>query len=70
MAYINATTTVTLNDRAKSAYQAVATRLKQYRIYRQTLNELGALTDRELRDLAIHRSEIGRIAFEASRTPA
>lgn len=70
MAYMNTTTTVTLNDRVKSAYLAAATRVKQYRIYRNTVNELGALSDRELNDLAIHRSQIGRIAYEASRAAA
>jgi uncharacterized protein YjiS (DUF1127 family) len=70
MAYINTTTTVTLSDRVKSAYRGTATRLKQYRIYRNTVNELGALSDRDLSDLAIHRSQIGRIAYEASRAAA
>lgn len=70
MAYMNTTTTATLNDRVKSAFQAAQTRLKQYRIYRQTVTELGSLNDRELSDLGISRSHITRIALEASRAVA
>lgn len=43
-----------------------------YRLYRQTLTELNALSDRDLADLSIGRADIGRIAREAvtlSRQP-
>ena len=36
------------------------------RVYRQTLNELKSLTDRDLADLGIARSMIGAIAMEAA----
>ncbi|TNC74952.1 DUF1127 domain-containing protein [Rubellimicrobium roseum] len=41
-------------------------RVAQYRAYRQTLSELGQLTDRELADLGLHRSQITEIATEAA----
>lgn len=40
---------------------------KRYRQYRATVWELGALDDRELSDLGIHRADIGRLAREAIR---
>ncbi len=45
----------------------VAERFRQYRIYRETYNELNALSDRELADLGLSRSMIRRLAIEASR---
>ncbi|MDP5217837.1 DUF1127 domain-containing protein [Ruegeria sp. 2205SS24-7] len=41
-------------------------RFEQYRLYRRTLSELSALSDRDLADLGIHRSMIRQIAMEAS----
>ncbi|GHE02762.1 hypothetical protein U879_18155 [Defluviimonas sp. 20V17] len=40
--------------------------LERRRIYRTTLNELSALSDRDLADLGLHRSMIRRIALEAA----
>lgn len=37
-----------------------------WRVYRQTKWELSALTDRELSDIGIQRSDVARIAKEAS----
>lgn len=39
-------------------------------VYRQTIRELNALTERDLADLGIHRSMITRIAREAAFGPA
>lgn len=36
------------------------------RVFRQTLRELNALTNRELADLGIARSMITRVAYEAA----
>lgn len=36
-----------------------------YRLYRQTLNELGALTNRELSDLGISRLSIRQVAYDS-----
>lgn len=40
--------------------------LAKRRVYRTTLSELAALTDRDLRDLGIPRSHIKRLALEAA----
>ena len=42
------------------------TRLERRRVFRTTLNELAVLSDRELADLGLHRSEIRRIAWQAA----
>ena len=36
------------------------------RLYRETLRELGQLSNRELSDLGLHRSMIRRIAYQAA----
>ena len=43
-----------------------AQRVKRYRTYRQTLEELESLSDRELADLSISRSQIHGIAYRAA----
>ena len=35
------------------------------RLYRETLRELNTLSNRELADLGLHRSQIKRVAIEA-----
>ena len=42
----------------------------KHRVYRKTVSELGELTNRDLADLGIARSEIRRIAWEAAYGPA
>lgn len=46
-----------------ATYRAKAARRK---LYRETLNELRALTDRDLADLGLHRSMLHRIAYQAA----
>lgn len=41
-------------------------RFQKYRTYRQTLDELEALSDRELADLDLHRSMLRAIAYRAA----
>jgi uncharacterized protein YjiS (DUF1127 family) len=41
-------------------------RFARYRTYRRTVDELEALTDRELSDLGIHRSMVRGIAYRAA----
>lgn len=43
-----------------------AERRAMRRIYRTTLGELMALSNRELADLGLHRSELKRIAWESA----
>ena len=47
----------------KSLYE----RVRRWRRYRTTVRELENLSGRELADLGIHRSDIGRLAREASQ---
>ncbi|MFC3615216.1 DUF1127 domain-containing protein [Lutimaribacter marinistellae] len=53
-------------DSLDSWIGALRTRIARYRLYRQTVNELGALSGRELADLGLHRSMIKRIAIQAA----
>ena len=53
-------------------FDQLKTFVADYRLYRQTLNELNALSDRDLADLSISRADVTRIAHEAvalSRQP-
>ena len=61
--------------RAAAQYEAhergndmnLARSFNNWRKYRQTVNELGRMTDRELRDLGIGRSDIPYIARKAGQ---
>ncbi|MCG7630406.1 DUF1127 domain-containing protein [Epibacterium sp. MM17-32] len=46
--------------------QALREKIAQYRVYRQTLTELNALSGRELADLGLNRSMLKRVALEAA----
>jgi len=43
----------------------IAQKLNTWRKYRETVNELGRMTDRELSDLGIGRADIRRVARTA-----
>ncbi|KIC07892.1 hypothetical protein RA19_22515 [Leisingera sp. ANG-M1] len=45
---------------------ALLVKFVRYRLYRQTVNELSALSGRELADLGLNRSEIKRVAYQAA----
>ena len=45
---------------------ALLVKFVRYRLYRQTVNELSALTARDLADLGLNRSEIKRVAYQAA----
>lgn len=67
MAYLNQTTAQhsSFMTRVMSAFDGMATRFRQNRLYRETFNGLNALTDRELADLGLHRSELARVSKDA-----
>jgi uncharacterized protein YjiS (DUF1127 family) len=52
--------------RITAAVKEIAFRVSRYRIYRTTLNELGALSNRELADLGLSRANLRSIAYEAA----
>lgn len=68
MAYVNTTRVAHggFADRIQGMVETFRTALARRAIYRQTLRELNALTQRELADLGIHRSMITRLAREAA----
>lgn len=46
--------------------QTLGARFARWRLYRQTVAELGALSARELNDLGITHGDIGRVARESA----
>ena len=53
-----------LVERFAVTFKTLTTRYARYKLYRATLNEMAVLSDRELRDLGLHRSQIKSIARE------
>ena len=71
MAYYNeATQTADVMERTFASvarfFDAAAESRAKGRIYRVTLKELNTLSERELADLGMHRSELKRIAWRAA----
>ena len=69
MAYL---TTTTANDsailaRITGAIDTLTTRIKQRKLYRETFDGLSALSNRELADLGLDRSELRAVAWDAAR---
>lgn len=69
MAYMNTATATgsAWTARIATAFDTLATRMKERRLYRETFNELSALTNSELADLGLSRSELHAIAKESAR---
>jgi uncharacterized protein YjiS (DUF1127 family) len=69
MAYITGTAAPSFGLAEKVA--ALRARMREARrtraIYRQTIDELSALSDRELADLGLHRSQIRTVAQQAAK---
>jgi uncharacterized protein YjiS (DUF1127 family) len=55
-----------LNARWETLLSDIRARRARRRVFRSTHSELSALSDRELADLGLARSEIGRIAYQAA----
>jgi uncharacterized protein YjiS (DUF1127 family) len=53
-------------ERVSSFFSELGEMYQRYRVFKQTMNELNALSSRELADLGIHRSMITRVALEAA----
>ena len=57
--------TETLGRRIRSITADIARHYAQRRLYRQTVQELAALSPRELDDLGLSRSDITRVARQS-----
>jgi uncharacterized protein YjiS (DUF1127 family) len=68
MAYVNSSraTTYGIADRVAVIVKSLRVGLERRRVFKQTVRELQALSNRELADLGIHRSMITRVANEAA----
>ena len=66
MAYTTTTTTPSFFARVQHAATDFATRVRQYRLYRETLDGLSELNDRELADLGLNRAELRSVAWDSS----
>ncbi|PIL18207.1 hypothetical protein P775_20835 [Puniceibacterium antarcticum] len=53
-------------SRFSAVLNTLRTGMAKRKLYRNTLNELQSLNDRELADLGLHRSMLRRIAYEAA----
>jgi len=59
-------TNAAVTGRFSAILKSATDRVANYRLYRKTVNELSALSMRELDDLGLNRSMIKRIALEAA----
>jgi uncharacterized protein YjiS (DUF1127 family) len=54
-------------QRGLTMFEVLKARYRSWQRYNRTISELGSLTDRDLADLGITRSDIPRLAREATR---
>lgn len=68
MAYVNSSRAASygIADRALAIVKTIRVGLERRRVFKQTVRELQALSNRELADLGIHRTMITRVANEAA----
>ncbi len=68
MAYVSSSkaSALSFGDRLAEIKTQFAEALAARRVYRQTVNELSACSDRELNDLGISRAMITTVALEAA----
>ena len=60
------TTQSALTSRFDALVTAFRARRAKARVFHRTLAEMAALSDRDLADLGLHRSEIRRVAYNAA----
>ena len=51
---------------AADRVRSIQSSYRRWRLFRRTMNELGMLTDRDLADLGLSRSDVRRVAHEAA----
>lgn len=56
--------TATGQSRLGATFGELAARYARYTLYRKTLNELASLSNRELSDMGLCRSQIRSVAYE------
>ena len=68
MAFLNTSHSFETNiaERASATWKSMGEHYAQYRLQRRTMNELSALSNHELADLGIHRSNIRAAARAAT----
>ena len=68
MAYVETrgTKAAALNIAGEGFFAKLKAAIARRRLYLQTMEELSALSDRELSDLAISRSQLRQVAYEAA----
>lgn len=66
MSAIDVFNTKLLSARRAGIFGGLTQRMQRYRTYRQTLEELETLSDRELSDLNISRHNLRAIAYRAA----
>jgi uncharacterized protein YjiS (DUF1127 family) len=47
-------------------FKKIKEAIQKKKLYNTTHNELCRMSDRELADIGIHRSEIGRVSYESA----
>ena len=57
---------ITILERVRTALSGFADEMVRRRVYRTTLTELQSLSNRELADMGMARSELRRIAYDAA----
>jgi uncharacterized protein YjiS (DUF1127 family) len=66
MAYFNDTIASAQPRRIAAFFDAIALKMRQRKVYRQSFNELCTLTNRDLADLGFSRGDFRRLAREAA----
>ena len=66
MTTMNSTASASFGARVANVISGIRARRAKYAVYRSTMRELDALSERELNDLGINRASIRAIAYQAA----